>query len=271
MVKIEKLLKMSKLEKMTKVNNTNNIFQYLVFIIALLNIGYFIMIEEYQSIISFVVIISVCSMFTKHLLLLLLFGIVGMNLFYLINFNSIENMENMENLDMDMSYNTFKSYVMNSLSSVDPAKLDRDNKEFVIYIKSNQKMEPKEYYTEFKNKYRELSDTKWVDKNVVNFKEVIIVDEVYDSSSSKSNITNTVYSNNKYDKNDKTNETFENQKKDGKETNVDSKGEIENIVNKLKETTPELSQSLDVLNKIDINEMNKLINQMNTILQSTSA
>jgi hypothetical protein len=235
-----------------------NFFLYLSFIIALLNIGYFIMLEEYQTIISFIVIISVCSMFTKNLLLLLLFGIAGMNIFFVIKYDSIENMDN---INMDMSYNSFKDYVINSINTIDPSKLDKDNKEFVLYIKSNKKMDPKEYYTEFKNKYREMSDTKWIDKNIVNFKEIIIVDEVYNSGEKNKN--------EKYDRN--MNESFDVKNNQTNEKNIDSNEDIEGIMNKLKETTPELSQSLDVLNKIDINEMNKLINKMNTILQSSSA
>ncbi len=222
----------------------SNVFLYLGFMVTLINIGYFIMIEEYQTIISFVVIISLFSMFTKNMFLLLLFGICGMNLFYMIKEDTIENMDS----NLDMSYNSFKNYVINSLGSIDPLKLEAENKDFVLYLKSNQKMEPKEYYTEFKNKYREMSDTKWVDKNIINFKEIIIIDEKY--------------------KNTKMNESFKMNDSNEKGTDVESKEKIENIVDKLKETTPELSQSLDILNKIDINEMNKLINQMNTILQS---
>jgi hypothetical protein len=250
--------KISVSNKMKSSLKLSNIILYLGFMITLLNIGYFITLEEYQTIVSFVVITSVCSMFTKNILLLIIFGIVGMNIFYMIKQKTIENMENMEN-NLDMSYNSFKKNVSNTVNDIDVSNLEKENKEFVIYVKSNINLTPSEYYTEFKNKYREMSDTKWIDKNVIHFKDVIITDEKYDYS-----IKNETNERNQRNETFTPNETID-------EMPESSNEEFESIINKLKETTPDLdlSKSLDVLNKLDINEVNKLINNMNTILQST--
>lgn len=226
----------------------SNILLYLTFIITLLNLSYFIMKEEYQTVLAFVIMISVSSMFTKNLFIMLFCGILGMNLFYLIKKDTIENMEI---LSLDMSYNSFKTYVDNIVKNLDTNSLENSDRDFVIYIKSNYKLNDKEYYTEFKNKYRQMSNTKWIDKNIINFREVTILDN-----------TNQIE-----------NEPFTVNQEETNSKDINSKEDLEVMVDKLKETNPELSetltQSLDILNKIDINEMNKLINKMNTMLESS--
>jgi hypothetical protein len=248
---------------MVKILKKNNISLYAGFIITLMNIGYYITREEYQTIISYIVIISVCSMFTKNMFLLLLFGIVGMNIFYLIKEDSIETMVASS---LDMSYNSFKKYVNDIVKTIDISSLDNSNKEFVVYIKSNFKMDDKEYYIEFKNKYRQMSDTKWIDKNIIDFKDVMITDE----TNSDGTMNRTLNNNDEGFSGDIVTKIDENTTP-SEPSDLNIKEDIENIVNKLKETSPELSKSLDVINNIDINEMNKLINNVNTMLLSTSA
>lgn len=227
----------------------SNILLYLTFIITLINLSYFITKEEYQTVLAFVIMISVSSMFTKNLFIMLFCGIVGMNLFYLIKKDTIENMDV---LSLDMSYNSFKTYVDNIVKNININSLENADRDFVLYIKSNYKLNEKEYYTEFKNKYRQMSNTKWIDKNIINFREITINDDDIQIN----------------------NEPFTVNEEETNSKDIDTKEEIEDIVDKLKETNPELSetltQSLDILNKIDINEMNKLINKMNTMLDDSS-
>jgi hypothetical protein len=220
--------------------NLKNILLYLTFIVTLINISYFVTIEEYQSLLAFVVMISVSSMFTTNIFILLLTGIVGMNLFFMIKEDTIENMSNQT---LDMSYNSFKSYVNDVIQKIDTNKVDVNNRDFVVYIKSNYKLNAKEYYIEFKNKYRQLSDTKWVDKNIINFKDVTLKDER---------------------ENYKTSEPFSNET-----DNIDDENNLENIINKIKETSPELTNSLEMIKSIDINQMNKLINNVNSMIESS--
>jgi hypothetical protein len=222
--------------------NLKNILLYLTFIVTLLNISYFISIEEYQSLLAFVVMISVSSMFTTNLFILLLIGIVGMNLFFMIKEDTIENMENQS---LDMSYNSFKSYVNDVVQKIDTNTLDVNNRDFVLYIKSNYKLNATEYYVEFKNRYRQMSDTKWVDKNIINFKDITIQDEK---------------------ENYKTSEPFSNESDDMK---IEDQYKLENIINKIKETSPELTNSLEMIKSIDINQMNKLINNVNSMIESS--
>lgn len=220
----------------------NNILLYLTFIVTLLNISYFITIQEYHSILAFIIMISVSSMFTHNLFIMLLSGIVGMNLFFMIKDETIENMDD---YSLDMSYNNFKTYVNNIIQKIDTNPLDVNNRDFVLYIKSNYKLNAKEYYVEFKNRYRRMSDTKWIDKNIINFKEVTIRDE----TESK-----------------KINEPFSN------EEDIDiteDQNNLENVIHKLKETSPELSNSLEMIKDLDINQMNKLINNVNSMIESS--
>jgi hypothetical protein len=244
---------------MNKINNKKlfklpNVLLSLTFIVTLINLSYYISKEEYHSVLTFVIMISVSSMFTKNLFIMLLSGIVGMNLFYLIKKDTIENMAN-SNDSLDMSYNSFKTYVNNIVKNIDINSLENADRDFVLYIKSNYKLNEKEYYTEFKNKYRQMSNTKWIDKNIINFREITIMDDMITDKD----------------------EPFTVNEEETNSKNIDTKEEIENVVEKLKESNPELSetlsetlsQSLDVLNKIDINEMNKLINKMNTMLDSS--
>ncbi len=221
--------------------NLKNILLYLTFIVTLLNLSYFITIEEYQSLLAFVVMVSVSSMFTTNLFILLLTGIVGMNLFFMIKEDTIENMENQT---LDMSYNSFKSYVNDVIQKIDTNTLDVNNRDFVLYVKSNYKVNPKEYYVEFKNKYRQMSDTKWIDTNIINFKDVTLKDETENYN--------------------KTSEPFSNESDD-----LDDANKLENIINKIKETSPELTNSLEMIKSIDINQMNKLINNVNSMIESS--
>jgi hypothetical protein len=229
----------------------NKLILYLLFILTLANLSYLIFINDNYSILIFALIALLIYLFTKNMIIVLGLSIFIVNILVLAR-------DSREGFETPKDCNEFKSKVETNMFSSDmsdsdisgvPTKFKDDYDSFKKYIKkiSIDSDSDSEFYEEYMKEYNKLKsdDFKtWLDDYVANTGNF---SSICATSSKKKSVK----------------ESLKNETDNLKEIE-DTDKNLNNVIEKVKKSNPELEESLKVLNGIDMNELNKLINKLNS-------
>jgi hypothetical protein len=233
----------------------NKLILYLLFILTLANLSYFIFIKDNYSILIFSLIAILIYLFTTNMIIVLGLSIFIINLLVLAR-------DSREGFESPNDCNEFRSKVETNMFSSDmsdsdisgvtvPKKFKDDYEDFKLAIKRSATHNSTDsgFYDDYmieynKIKNEELSD--WLDKHIANVGNFSSVCKTKGKGKGKESLKNEL---------DNTSEIKE----------IEESDKILNsMIEKVKKNSPEMEESLKVLKGIDMNELNKLINKLNS-------
>ena len=226
----------------------NKYILYLLFILTLINIAYFIYSKDNYSILIFCLVVILIYLFTKNMIIILGLAIFIINILVMAR-NSREGYTDLS----DNECSDFKNKVYKNLYSTDISGIPTQLKDFKDSIKDTLDREDtdKEFYTKYKNEFESLDakSQKWLKNNVVDLENY---ESCYKTKSTK---------------------TIEPLENEIGYTLKDVRSEDKNlntIVNDVKNDNPDIQKAINLLSGVDMNELNKLINKLNTFTERFS-
>jgi len=240
----------------------NKLILYLLFILTLVNLGYFIYVKDNYSILNFALIAILIYLFTKNMIIVLGLSIFIINLLVLAR-DSREGFESPKSCDefkVKVEKNLFSSDMSGTDISGVPKKFKETYKDFKSEIKGFSKKKDTEFYKHYMKEYNKIKDDEfkdWLDNNIANTGNFSSICSTTGSNSSSSSSSKS---------NSSSKESLVNELDDVSSLKEaeDSDKKLNNIIEKVKKGNPELEESLKALNGIDMDELNKLINKLNS-------
>ena len=231
----------------------NKYILYLLFVLTLFNITYFIYLKDNYSILNFCLIAILIYLFTKNMIIIL-----GLTIF-IINILVLARRTNEGYKDMSNNECTdFTNTVYKNLYSVDISGMPVNLKDFKDAIKPfmqdtlDGNDTDKGFYLKYKNESEMLDNKtqKWLTNNIVDIDEY--KDLCYTSVSSK------------------TVENLENELEYTIKDHAKEDKKFNNVVETVKKDNPDIENAINILSGVDMNELNKLINKLNTFTDGFS-
>ena len=231
----------------------NKYILYLLFFLTLFNLGYFIYLKDNYSILIFCLIAILIYLFTKNMIIILGLTILIINILVLAR-RSNEGYKDMSNNECTDFTNT----VYKNLYSVDISGMPVKLKDFKDAIKPfmqdtlDGNDTDKGFYLKYKNESEMLDNKnqKWLKNNIVDLDE-------YKDVCYKSITSNTV-------------ENLENELEYTIKDHAKEDKKFNNVVETVKKENPDIENAINILSGVDMNELNKLINKLNTFTDSFS-
>jgi len=231
----------------------NKYILYLLFVLTLVNIGYFIYLKDNYSILNFCLIAILIYLFTKNMIIIL-----GLTIF-IINILVLARRTNEGFTDASNNECTdFTNTVYKNLYSVDISGMPVNLKDFKDAIKPfmqdtlDGNDTDKGFYLKYKNESEMLDNKtqKWLTNNIVDIDEY--KDLCYTSVPSK------------------TVENLENELEYTIKDHAKEDKKFNNVVETVKKDNPDIEHAINILSGVDMNELNKLINKLNTFTDTFS-
>ena len=243
---------------MKKINSllNNKYILYLLFILTLINIAYFIYLKDNYSILIFCLIVILIYLFTKNMIIILGLTIFIINILVLAR-DSREGYTDPSNNECS----NFTNKVYKNLYSTDISGIPTQLKNFKDIMKPfiqdtlDGNDTDKGFYSKYKNEIESLDNKsqQWLKNNVIDI-------DNYDAC----------YTNVKIKNSSKNIEPLENEigytMKDVKIQD----NKINNMVDSIKKDNPDIEKAINLLSGVDMNELNKLINKLNTFTEKFS-
>lgn len=240
---------------MKKINSllNNKYILYLLFVLTLFNIGYFIYLKDNYSILNFCLITILIYLFTKNMIIILGLTILIINILVLAR-RSNEGFTDLSN----NKCTDFTNKVYKNLYSVDISGIPVKLKDFKDAIKPFMKDAldgndtDKGFYLKYKNEAEMLDNKnqKWLNDNIVDIDE-------YKDICYKSSVKKMI-------------EPLENELEYTLKDHAKEDKKISNMVESVKKDNPEIENAINILSGVDMNELNKLINKLNTFTDNFS-
>ena len=230
----------------------NKYILYLLFILTLINIAYFIYLKDNHSILIFCLVVILIYLFTKNMIIILVLIIFIINILVLAR-DSREGYTDPSNNECS----DFKNKVYKNLYSTDISGIPTQLKDFKDIIKPfmqdtlDGNDTDKGFYTKYKNEIESLDtkSQKWLKNNVVDL-------DKYESCY-KTNPSKTI-------------EPLENEiGYTLKDVRAEDKN-LKTIMDDVKNDNPDIQTAINLLSGVDMNELNKLINKLNTFTERFS-
>jgi hypothetical protein len=181
-------------------------------------------------------------------------AIILTNLLWGVHLSTSEGLTN----KTELTYDEFKEKVVVALVTVDTDGAERENLQFVKIMKSLQEIRSKPYYDAFKTNYIKLKDHSWVDENILEFGSVVVIDNPkQDDDTVSDHLKKSLETPSGYDENESL-----------KGVNSSYPSEKSDLLERVKKTTPELTESLQTLKGMDMDQINKLINNLNKVMET---
>ena len=236
---------------MKKINSllNNKYILYLLFVLTLFNIGYFIYLKDNYSILIFCLIVILIYLFTKNMIIILGLSIFIINILVLAR-DSREGFTDPSNNECS----DFKNKVYKNLYSTDISGIPTQLNDFKDIIKPfmqdtlDGNDTDKGFYTKYKNEIESLDtkSQKWLKNNVVD------LDKYEECYKTKTNSSKTI-------------EPLENEIG---YTLKDVRSEDKKLKTVMDD--PDIESAINLLSGVDMNELNKLINKLNTFTEKFS-
>ena len=230
----------------------NKYILYLLFILTLINIAYFIYLKDNHSILIFCLVVILIYLFTKNMIIILGLAIFIINILVMAR-NSREGFTDPSNNECS----DFKNKVYKNLYSTDISGIPTQLKDFKDIIKPfmqdtlDGNDTDKGFYTKYKNEIESLDtkSQKWLKNNVVDLDKY---ESCYKTKPSK------------------TIEPLENEiGYTLKDVRAEDKN-LKTIMDDVKNDNPDIQAAINLLSGVDMNELNKLINKLNTFTERFS-
>ena len=233
----------------------NKYILYLLFILTLVNLTYLVYSKDNYSILNFALIAILIYLFTKNMIIVLGLTIFIINILILAR-KSNEGFTDPSNNDCSNFTNT----VYKNLYSTDISGIPIQINEFKNIIKPfmQDTLDGNDtdmgFYKKYKNEVESLDNKsqKWLSNNIVDLEEY--KDTCYTS-------VNTKMSSGKV-------EPLENYNGDTiKDTDNDFK-KLNAVMENVKKSNPEMDQIVNNISGFDMNELNKLVNKLNNLVDN---
>ena len=238
---------------MKKLNSllNNKYILYLLFILTLVNISYFVYLKDNYSILIFGLITILIYLFTKNMIIILGVTIFIINILVLAR-DSREGYTDPSNNECS----DFTNKVYKKLYSIDISGIPTQLNDFKDTIKPfmQDTLDGNDtdhgFYNKYKNEAESLDNKsqKWLKNNVID------LDEYSEVCYKNLNVTNPTNI-----------EPLENNIGNTlKDSNNEDK-KLNNMIDNVKKNSPEIEEAINMLSGVDMNELNKLINKLNTL------
>jgi hypothetical protein len=262
------------MKKRSNIFNNQSLL-YFLFILTLVQITYLIFVDDKKSIFVYAVIIFITYLVNPNMIFVLGISLLSINLLTYFNIN-IPVYEGMENEILKPNCTQFKKQIYERINIALNNDTDVSNNipaNAIIFCNKIKKQyvdaeTDYDFYEYYKNNFNYITEQKtinWIEDNIYkssDFKyikcniESSALNESVEVINDKKKVNPPISSfNNEYDKN--------NINEDKTDPN-----HIENVMNRLQQNTPDIIDSLKILNSIDINQVNSLINNLNSIAGS---
>lgn len=243
---------------------------YFLFVLMLIELYYLMFKGDNQSIFVFAIIVFITYLINSNMIFVLGISLISINLLKYFKSSVYEGMTNEEEeLDVEtrMNCTEFKTLVNERVKkSLDVSNNFIPSNAVIFckkikkqYIEAETDCDYYDYYVSNFNKITDIKSINWINKNIYDSSDFSYVTKNKKRNLPQhieeelKNINKPISSYNKED--------FENYiDEDMKDPN-----HISNVMNRLKTNTPELVDSLKILNTIDINQVNTLINNLNSL------
>ena len=246
---------------------------YLLFILMLFQMSFLMYKKDNQSIFVFAIIILISYLVNHNMIFVLGLSLVSINILIYMRSNVVyEGMENKEEMVMKRDCKDFKEYaykrIKNSLSDVSGNSIPNIAMGFCDKVKNNYLDAETDYdfYNNYIKEFNKITDTaslKWIDENIYNSKyfSEIKCNELNSKPNMPEHIQQGLDNMNK-PLHSYTKENFGENLIDGDKNDPNH---ISNIMERLEKNTPELVGSLEMLKTLDMNQVNSLINNLNSL------
>ena len=242
------------MKKYSSLLNNKSIL-YLLFILTLANLSYLIFIKDNYSILIFGLIAILIYLFTTNMIIVLGLSLFIINLLILARDSreGFESPKSCSDFKMKVEENMFSSDISGTDISGVPKKFKEDYDDFKSEIKkiSDNSESDSEFYKDYMKEYNKLKNedlTSWLDEHIAN-------------TGNFSTICSTSSKGTKSKKESLKNELDDiSTVKEAEDSGIN----LNNMIEKVKMGNPELEESLKSLNGIDMDELNKLINKLNS-------
>lgn len=250
---------------------TNLYWLYLLFVVTLIQICYLMYSGDNQSIFVFSIIIFISYLINPNMIFVLGISIVSINLLRYFRENTFEGMENNDEETDDkkkMDCKDFKIHINKKVNNAlsNPTDIPKEAMPFfknlkTQFVEADTDYDYYKYYVDKFNKIIDTSTIEWINENIYNSDEFSYI--ICNRKNTNRNMDEHIEKGLKkinppisYNK-----EEFSN----NIEEDTTDPNHINNVMDRLKKNTPELADSLKILNSIDINQVNSLINNLNSL------
>ncbi len=245
---------------------------YFLFVLMLVQLSYLMYEKDNQSIFVFAIIVFITYLVNPNMIFVLGVSMISIQLLKYLRSSSIhEGMENQEEftkLDCKdfmelVNKNIKKNTVDVSNNTIPKVALDFCRKIRISYIDSKTDCEFYEYYLKEYNLITDNLSIKWVDDNIYDSNQFshIICNEGMCKRNLPQHIQNDLQKINP----PISSFTTENFEENSIHEDKSDPNHISNVMDRLQTNTPELVDSLKILKTLDMNQVNSLINNLNSL------
>lgn len=233
----------------------NKYILYLLFILTLINIAYLIYLKDNYSILIFGLIAILIYLFTKNMIIILGLSIFIINILVLARDSREGYTDPSNNECSDFTNTVYKNLYSSDISGI-PIQL-KDFKDIIKPFMQDTldgSDTDNEFYRKYKNEAESLDNKsqKWLKDNIID------LNEYKDTCYSKMKVSNSTSSSKNIEPlENEIGESIKDVEKDGKRFN--------NMIEKVKKGNPEMEEVINKISGFDMNELNKLINKLNTL------
>ena len=240
---------------MKKTNSllNNKYILYLLFILTLINIAYFIYLKDNYSILIFCLIVILIYLFTKNMIIILGLTIFIINILVLAR-DSREGFTDPSNNECsDFKNKVYKNLYSTDVSGIPQLKDFKDIIKPFIQDAIDGNDTDKGFYTKYKNEIESLDtkSQKWLKNNVVDLDKY---EECYKTKTNSSKIIEPLENEIGY--------TLKDVRAEDKK--------LKTVMDDVKNNDPDIESAINLLSGVDMNELNKLINKLNTFTEKFS-
>ena len=252
---------------------------YFLFVLMLVELSYLMHKEDNQSIFVFAIIVFISYLVNSNMIFVLGISLISINLLKYFRGSLFEGMEN-DDTDSSHTENPrrnckdFKETVIKNIDNVlsDSSNNDIPNNAFFYckkikkqYIDAETDYDFYEYYKDNFNNITDRLSINWINKNIYKSTDFEYIS--CNLNTTKRNLPEHIEKELK-DSNKLITSYNKEYFKDNIEDDTEDPNHINNVMDRLKTNTPELVDSLKILNTIDINQVNSLINNLNSLAGS---
>lgn len=273
------------MKKKSNVMNSLSLL-YLLFILMLLQLSYLMYKKDNQSIFVFAIIIFISYLVNSNMIFVLGLSLLSINILVYLRSSVIyegmseteqspqsssENYEKMDCRDFKLLINKKinDALVDSSGNTIPKYALSFCNKMKNMYIQAETDYEYYDSYIKEHNKISNKQDLDWIDKNIYNSKDSSRLGSPYIICTSENSGKNLPEHIAKGLEESKSNTSISSYNKEHFENNIEEDksdpNHISNVMNRIQTNTPDLLESLKLLNTLDMKEVNSLINNLNNI------
>jgi hypothetical protein len=241
---------------------------YFLFVLMLIQLSYLMYNKDNQSIFVFAIIVFISYLVNSNMIFVLGVSIVSINLLRYLRISTVyEGMENQEEFTK-LGCREFMDLVYKKINSADKSSIPKPASEFcdkikTSYIDSETDCDFYKYYVSEFNLITDNTSIKWINENIYDSTKFEHI--VCNGGICKRNLPESIQNDLKKINPPISSFNRENFEENNIHEDLSDPNHISNVMDRLQKNTPELVDSLKVLNTLDMDKVNSLINNLNSL------